>query len=312
MKTKLGSEKRLVEALVTDLNAKPAWTNGRFFQKCLQEAKLLGNVTDDGTADVATTNEILNQILMGLEGHETLEFVKQYTTDKATFSIPIGTYGTATTMSGGSFTNSPKTTENVDVDIDEEVGIESTWTRSHLEDATWDVLSEQNQGAGYSIKSGLITKCVDLIAALTTTLAGGGIVDLSTEITWAQFRALCKSIDVAKTGPATHAVCSPGLYWDLLGLDQFVNSLYAGSDEVMRTGIAKTTFGMTVIRCSELEADAIFVLNQKKAVGLVTRRNITVEPFEHPDDNEYGFVASTRAKATILVPSAIAVGEITI
>jgi hypothetical protein len=215
-------------------------------------------------------------------------------------------------MSGGAFTDANKSTSNIDFDLNTEYGIQTTWTRSHLEDASWDVLAEQTQNAGYAIKKALIAACIAPIAALTTTLAGGGIVDLTTSITWAEFLSLLARVDAEGTGPADYAVCSPAIYWQLLALDQFINSLYAGTDEVMRSGVAKTTLGVTVIRSSDMEADAIFVLNSKKAVGLVTRRAIKVEPFEHPETNEYGFIASTRAKAGVLVPKAIAVGETTV
>ena len=305
------TDKKLVETLAEKMGADPAWLSNSFFKKFRKEAILGGNISDE-TPAAATIKEILNQILMGVEGYESLDWVKQYQTDRSLFDVPIGTYGTATAISGGEFTNSPKTTANIAFVLNTEYGIESTWTRAHLEDATWDVMSEQNEGAGFAIKKCLVGLCVAPIAALTTTLAGGGIVDLSTTITWAEFLSLLARVDAAGTGPADSAICSPAIYWQLLALDQFVNSLYAGSDEVMRTGVAKTMLGVTVYRCSEMEADAIFVLNSKKAIALVTRRAITVESFEHPETNEYGFIASTRAKAGVLVPSAIAVGETTI
>ena len=79
----------------------------RKFHKSSQEAILGGNITDE-TPAAATMNEIVNQILMGVEGYEPIDWVKQYTTDKAIFSVPIGTYGAASTISGGAFTNANK------------------------------------------------------------------------------------------------------------------------------------------------------------------------------------------------------------
>ena len=308
MAMKFGSNKKLVEAVAAGLAENAAWSNGAFFRKFRKEAILGGNI-DDETPAAAVTNEILNQILMGIDTYSSLDWVKQYTTDKATFSVPIGTYGVAVEISAGAFGNSPKVTSNEDFELDKEYGVEVSWTRAYLEDATWDVLSEQNQGAGYAIKKALIALCVAPIAALTTTLAGGGILDLSSAITWSEFTQLLERIDTEGTGPATDVICAPAIYWQLLRLDEFINSLYAGSDEVMRTGIAKTTLGVTVTRCYELEADAIYAVNQKKGIGLVTRRTPTVEPFQYPDENKYGFIVSTRAKAGVLVPEAIAVGE---
>lgn len=304
-------DKKLVEALATQNLTNPAWRSSSFFRKAMFEAKLLGNVSDDGSTDVTAMNEILNQILVGVEGYDNIDWVKRYTTDKSLFSVPIGDIGVASTMSGGAFTDDNCDTSNIDFDLDEEWGIQTTWTRSHLEDASWDVLAEQTRNAGAAIKRKMIVACITPIAALTTTLAGGAIQDLATTITWAQFLSLLALVDAAGTGPADYAVCSPAIYWQLLALDQFINSLYAGTDEVMRSGVAKTMLGVTVVRDSNMEADAIFVLNSKKAIGLVTRRDIRVEPFERPEENKYGFIASIRAKAGVLVPSAIAVGETT-
>ena len=61
----------------------------------------------------------------------------------------------------------------------------------------------------------------------------------------------------------------------------------------------------------KVEADQLIGFNSKKSCAVVTRRGVTVEPFEHPETNEYGFIASTRAKIGILVPKSITVGETT-
>jgi hypothetical protein len=294
--------------LCESLSRKTAWTESKFFQRYnelrarrLVEATLEGNISDE-TPSVAATLELLNMIIMGAEAHVPLDFARIFTTTQATMKIPVGTYGTFSAITAGAFTDSPKTEAEVDIALDTEYGVLVSWTRAHLEDATWDVMAEQIQGAGYAIQAGL---CGLLVAAL---LGAGGAthVGVITDYTdWTDWVKFMSAVDVAKYGPADYCLVSPAHYWGLLALDQFVNALYAGSDEVMRTGVAKTMLGMTFLRVEGMTVPV--VLNSKKAIALAYRRQLTVEPYEHPETNKYGFVASVRAKEKMLMP--LAAGE---
>lgn len=283
------------KTLSESLTKNSAWTGGKFFQKFLKEAILEGNISDE-TTDVLATQELLDQILMGAEGHVPLDFARVYTTDKAILNIPIGTYGAAVAISSGAFGNSPKTEAEVILAMDKEWGVEVSWTRAHLEDATWDVMSEQNQGAGYAIQNCL---CEQLCIVLA---AEGGATEVPLFVdktSWAEWVAFLGLVDIALYGPADYCLVNAADYWTLLGIDQFVNSLYAGSDEVMRSGVAKTMLGITFIKV-DWAGNYPVVLNSKKAIALAYRRQITVEPFEYPDANKYGFIASVRATSGML------------
>lgn len=284
--------KTLAESLAVD----PAWANSQFFKKFLKEAILEGNITDE-TPNVAATQELLAQIMMGAEAYTPLDFAHLYNTDKAQLLIPVGTYGTAVEISTGAFTNSPKTQAEVTINLDKEYGTTVTWTRAHLEDATWDVMSEQNQGAGYAIQHCLHTL---LLAALLDGATGATFVGAFATgyTTWLDWMTFLSKIDVAEYGPADYCLVPPSIYWQLLNMDQFVNSLYAGSDEVMRTGVAKTMFGITFIKTIDMAYP--IAVNSKKCIALAYRRQLTVEPFEHPELNQYGFIASVRAKEGML------------
>jgi hypothetical protein len=299
-KEELKQRRVLAESLCQDSR----WTGNKFFQKFLKEAQLQGNVADE-TPSVAATLEIMNQILMGFVGYYPLDFARVYTTDKAEFKVPIGEYGTASLISGanpslftgGGFSDSPKTVTYVDFVLDQEFGDQVTWTRAHLEDATWDVMAEQNEGAGYAMKKYIVQK---MLTDMETNGTKAGAVDLSD---WSELTAFLGSVDMAGYGPADYCLVNPTDYWTLLGLDQFVNSLYAGTDEVMRTGVARTMLGVTFIKVTGCTNP--IVLNSMKGIGLVYRRNLTVEPFLYPDKNEYGFICSMRATEKILNPLAV-------
>jgi len=405
----------LKECVLTDPNkGQSHWENLEkkateqlYFQRFIAEMKkklvetegTLQGAVDTETDATNALGVVYNQIIMGVEEHHPLDYARIFNTDKMQLLVPIGTYGKAKQRNAnGSFSAGEKTQSPVTITLDTEHGVDVSWTKAHLDDAAWDVLSEQNQGAGYAIQLLLSTKlCAEVKAITAAQSAGGAFVTMTatTSMLWAEFLNLLAAVDIGGTGPADYVLCTPARYWQLLALDQFVNSLYAGSDEVMRTGIAKTMMGVTVVRCHALadpttmayadvaggideftvgywlkgaagaigriaslrkdvagasgfvtfddDITGVFVdeeiiteykdaactiasgvtgtveavigvsgasivaLNSKKALALVYRRNIEIEPFEYPDQNRYGFIASVRAKAGTLVPSAVAI-----
>ncbi len=297
-------------------------------RKILKEARsdvLQGDVTDETDATNAL-GEVYNQIIMGVEEHIPLDFARIFTTNKSEIKVPVGTYGAADAITAGKHAHAPKTSACVTIPIDEEWGVDVSWTRAHLEDAAWDVLAEQNEGAGYAIQLALcdlLTGALEAVAAGSQAsgaeLAHNGIKTPADPtlagMTWDQFCILASSLDLAGTGPCTHVLVRPYDYWALLRNEEFINSLYAGSDEVMRTGIAKTMFGITVLRVSGLTGsnalgsttNHAIAVNSKKSIALAYRRHITIEPYQLPQENSYGFVATVRAVSNVLVPAAVQV-----
>jgi len=239
-------------------------TESLYFQRFMVEMKkklletegVLQGAVDTETDATNALGVVYNQIIMGIEEHHPLTFARIFTTDKMQLLVPIGTYGKAKQRDiAGTFGAGEKTQSPVTVTLDTEYGVNMSWTKAHLEDAAWDVLSEQNQASGYELQLLLATKlCAEIKGITAAHSAGGAFVTIAstTAITWVEFLALLSKCDIAGTGPADYVLCTPTRYWQLLALDQFVNSLYAGTDEVMRTGVAKTMMGFTVIRCHAL------------------------------------------------------------
>jgi len=365
-------------------------------RKVLKEAEgTLQGAVDTETDATSALGEVYRQIIMGVEEHHPLDFARIYQTDKMQLLVPVGTHGVATKRAaGGTFTAGEKTQSPVTITLDQEFGLDTSWTKAHLEDASWDVLAEQTQNAGYAVQHKLCERLLRRIQHIdAASLASAAHVAIANQsaITMAEFTAMLAAVDIQGTGPPDYVLVSPKKYWQLLSLTEFVSSLYAGSDEVMRTGIAKTMFGVTVVRISDMGmitqakydggavadlvkdeaftgtvqgastgfilADScisgtfggsnktglvtclvstgalvdnqlltgtgtgtvlvngnpgawsdIIALNSKKALALVYRRNIEIEPFQYPDQNRYGFTTSVRAKTGAVVPSAIAVG----
>lgn len=408
-------QKTLKEAILRDPErGQPAWdrlvakaTLNPYFQRIMKERMRLMEAEGVLQGDVDTETDatdalgvVYDQIIMGVEEHHPLDFARIFNTDKTEIKVPIGTHGKAKQRAAaGTFSAGEKTTSMVTIAIDKEYGVDISWTKAHIEDATWDVLAEQMQGAGYALQLLLSTKLTAEIKAITAANSAGGAfvtIAATTAITWAEFLALVGAVDIGGTGPADFVLVTPARYWQLLALSEFTSLLYGTSEEVMRTGVARTMIGVTVIRCHSMadvtclgydteaggdlavgnwikgaggaigriaairvdastdgviifddditgtfvadevlteyddaactsatgvtaaESDtlstvvstaSIIALNSKKALALAYRRQVEIEPFEYPDQNRYGFIASVRAKADTLVPSAVAISD---
>lgn len=279
--------------------------NSRFFRKALEkrlkEAVLDGSGYCDGDDDCAV-GEVYNEVILGCEPYLTREIARVFITDKPEFTIPLNTTGEAEDLTcnqdtGDTYGIGVETTTCELVKLNLEPGKRALWTRSYLEDASWDVMARQTRGVGRAIEEYIM----DLIIAQYlwhVQAAGGkstGQVACYTlgAITWAEFTAAVGTMEEADGHPDVLLV-APNLYSQLLALQQFTDASWMGSAETMKSGVVLTTFGMKVIRSSRVPAGIGFLIDSDKAGALVIRRDITVEPIERPELNQYGFVGSAR------------------
>lgn len=219
------------------------------------EGTLQGAVSTETDATGAL-GEVYAQILMGIEEYHPLDFARIYHTDKMRLDIPIGTYGViGERAASGTFAAAEKTTSNITVTMDKEYGGEFSWTKAHLEDAPWDVMAEQNEGAGYELQHKLCERLLRLLQHINAaSLASAAHITIANQsaITWAEFLAIAGATDIQGTGMATHVLVSPKKYWQLMALTEFTSTLFAGDDATVRKGVLKTTMGTTIIKVSDL------------------------------------------------------------
>jgi hypothetical protein len=168
-------------------------------------------------------------------------------------------------------------------------GVNPCWKREYLEDAVWAVMEWQTREAGKAIE----LEMMDFIIATYLTDFGQSITGDHDHLDFEDFTDALAEAEGADSHPDT-LLCHPKDYANLLKDPEFVSSLYVGDDSVMRSGIVKTTFGITVIRSSRMPEYMALLLEHEKAGALVLRRDVTVEPYERPECNKYGFVASVR------------------
>ena len=296
------------------LLANPKWTQflaGRKFTEEYKKEAILTSTPDAGT-DAGAASTILSQVVEGLRGYQTLDWMySQSVTTGNTVYFPVGKSGSAAALASTTFASIPLTTEFLPCALDQEVGVKTNWTRSFLEDASYDVLSVQNKEAGQGINMFLQKQAMNLIQAIpVANLAGGSLI---APITITTLKTLIKGTDVAGYGTADYVLCSPTAYWDILALEQISSALYLGP-ESLKTGVAPTTWGVTFAKCSALPTGSgavamhLVAVNSKNSVGIGWRRQLLVEPYELPATNDYGIVASVRCRPIILRSGSISIG----
>ena len=107
-------------------------------------------------------------------------------------------------------------------------------------------------------------------------------------------------------GPDTVLV-SVDVFWDLMAILQFTNTLFTGNTQAISDGVLTTKFGTRIVKESLLPLNTIVALNSSKAIGMCIRRNIKVEPVLFPIWNAYGFLGTVRYDVEVLYPEAMQV-----
>lgn len=263
---------------------------------------------------VMATIEVFNAVVRGFTRYMDDSFVRKYTTDSVKFYVPLVEYQElAAGIATHELPHSEKQVDYASVDLsapESEKGCKVSWTRALMEDATFDVQAELMEGLGHAIavmimKDILQTICgyhltPTTIAAYIATLAHGDVRTISNPITWAQFLATVSDVDIGisdtsdsdwtpttKTyGPADYVLVSTDVYWQLLNIIQLTNVLYEGSTEPINSGRIKLALGCTILKQSLLPTGYIIALNSEKAIALVTRRALKIEPVLFPVNQE--------------------------
>jgi len=348
----MNTNKRLLEAKETDQELQEfikraeaiqhPFKNGFYanFAKHLTEAaepemgELRGQTVGDAVGaganmQVAATLEIFNAVIRGFTRYMDGSFVKKYTTESVVFKVPLLEYQELVDdISAGELPHTEKKIDYAVVDLsnpESEKGGKVSWTRSLLEDVTFDVQAEMLEGLGHAIAKKIMGK---LIYTLLNTTAGnmpsGAVIAISNPIVWSEFLAVVGAVDIGiatgadpdtgavtyKTyGPADYCLVSSDVYWQLLNIIQMTNVLYEGSTDPVNKGVIKLALGCTILKQSLLPPNTIIAVNSQKAIAMVTRRTLKIEPVLFPVWNEYGFIGTVRFGVTNLFEQAIQMGQ---
>lgn len=271
--------------------------------KFLSEVKRMLKESKLDYSDVSAVEKIYEQILISCEPALTDELAFIIDTDKEVeiFEISLAADATALGSGGaGKYTNAGATNIEVPITCSRDYGLNPTWTRQFLERVSWAVMEWAVQEAGKAI----IKERMDFMISTYLTDFGQKVDGEHDHLDYDDFIAAISAAEGADGHPDV-LLCNPIDYWNLMKDEEMTSSLYAGSDEVMRSGVAKTTFGITIIRSTRCPEYMALLLEKKKAGALAKRRDVTVEPYERPEDDEYGFVEHNRYGFDSLMECAI-------
>jgi hypothetical protein len=147
----------------------------------------------------------------------------------------------------------------------------------------------------------------------------GSVIQINNPILWTDFLSVVGAVDIGvvqadgsqKTyGPPDYVLVSTDIYWQLLNIIQMTNVLYEGSTDPVNRGAIKLALGCTILKQSVLPTGTIYALNSQKAIALVTRRTLKIEPVLFPVWDEYGFIGTVRYGVTPIFPQAVQKGSV--
>ncbi len=295
-----------------------AWQKENLTEAEIEMGYLRGQTVGDSVgaqalSQVFATLEIFNAVVRGYTRYMDDSFVKKYTTENVVFKVPKTEYQElAGPISSGQLPHTEKTIDYATVDLsspESEKGGKVTWTRALLEDITFDVQAEMAEGLGYSIAYMMMKDILTEVRQTTTSLGvtvyqgglaavqpsqmpKGAVIQINNPILWTDFLAVVAAVDTGvqqtdgsfKTyGPPDYVLVSPDIYWQLLNIIQMTNVLYEGSTDPIQKGAIKLALGCTILKQSVLPSGTIYALNSQKAIALVTRRTLKIEPVLFPE-----------------------------
>ena len=115
------------------------------------------------------------------------------------------------------------------------------------------------------------------------------------------------SYGLRKYGGPDTVLVSVDVFWDLMAILQFTNTLFTGNTSAIEDGVLTTKFGTRIVKESLLPLNTVVAINSAKALGLCIRRNIKIEPILFPVWNSYGFLGTVRYDAEALYPESMQV-----
>jgi len=192
--------------------------------------------------------------------------------------------------------------ETTDVKADTEIKAGVAYSKKFYEDASWSVLERQTAEIGRAMGE-LETKTVYdyLIAQAGTTDTGDG----NGKLEWTEIVQIWNDVKKVNWNPTAMAL-HPDNYADLWLDEKFIHQFYWGSQADLNRGIlGHSPLGMKIAVSSKCTSDTVIINDVDISSVLLVRRDITTEPYEDPQRDLYGVVASERIGLGVLRSTAI-------
>jgi len=198
--------------------------------------------------------------------------------------------------------------ETVDISTNVLIRHGAEWTREFIEDATWPVMERQMEEAGRATADLETEKVLALYNGIANAdLAGGApLAGGGTAMDWGKVTALWDAVQ-NENFSAKVLVLHPRQVTQLWRDDKFIHGFYFGEKaDVARGVLGDTYLGMKIVKSTKVVNGTAFAIDTDVAAVMLLRRDIMTEPYENPQTNLYGLVASERVGLGVLRSKAVA------
>ena len=225
------------------------------------------------------------------------EFVRVIETVKESIKVRLPSRGFARKTGRKTSTTSRGQRETfVTLTPTDEFESRDVWDTNYLEDADWDVASEEAAETSRALKELESQTIIDHIQAVATgSLASGGLISAATAGTmaYADLVNLWAAIQAANFSP-NKVYMHPDQAGDLFKDSDFKDSTILGEFVDIATGrFGRTILGTDIFVSTQVPATEVTMLDSNIAVLYALRRDSMVTTFDLPP-NETGIQISTR------------------
>jgi len=206
----------------------------------------------------------------------------------------------------------PERFSYTDITVDYEYAYPAAFSKSYIEDVPFDVLQRATADIGRALEKQLTSDIISLYEGISASnLAGGGEISADTNgtLAWADLIEAIETLkDAGYPDGQKVAVINPAQMMDLWGSDQFISSLYPARDSMDygRGVVGDLPDGVKIVETDLCTATKVHVINLDYAAVCLMRRDITVEPWEKPDELLQGVIGTIRYGLGTLREDAVA------
>jgi len=274
-----------------------------YIQRYMKEAVL----SDIASALGAMHDVVIEAAKPALIGREIIWVMP---TTQAMVRFPLAKKGKAKkTAEGAEIWIHPEKKTTTDINANIELKAGATWSKSYIEDATWNVMDRQSAEIGRAIAELETEQVLSLYNGISASnLAGGAVQSPATSgvFAWNDLITLWNAVKNEDFN-ANVLVLHPDQLADLWKDDKFIHSFYFGELVDVRRGvIGETYMGMRIVVSTKCTSGTVYAIDTRVAAVMLLRRDIITEPFEDPSKDKYGIVASERSGLGTLRTKAVA------
>jgi hypothetical protein len=256
-------------------------------------------------AATAIMDKVIEAAQPGLIGRDLMPIVN---VSQVTTKVPLAAVSTAEEGArplSFAATDGGETQTYTSVTVDREIHDKAIWDPSILSEMPFDLVQREVAEVGRSCKqkeTQVVIAALDAVAA--GDLASGAEITLGATLTWANLVSMVTAVMKENFSPKIIAM-NPAELADLMKLDQFTSSLYAG----VVGGWFSEVLKVKILVSSLITAGTVYCLDTDVSGNLFVLQDLSVDSWTKGDIRQAGIIAYEFIKASCLRKKGIARGK---